>query len=187
LNRNKALLLLGAAVNTDKSTLIERLEDEVFIHASFFLKRAFVPKLAKIKMQKLQELSQAADLLELNEDNNSTAIEIYDNWANLKPATLSELLRNYHQTESSIKTSLANAIKADYAVKLYAEWLKAFAAFAENFSRLYKRSAYYIIPDATTKQSQTVDVMLVISELESNDNHKPELHKLYSWLCKVTD
>ncbi len=185
MNRNKALLLLGADDNTDATTLTDKLEDAVFGHASYFLKRAFLPKLAEIKKVKLQELMAVGDVLNLTPTDQLSSFTFNDQKRYAGITTLSELLIEYHHRESLIKTSIANAVRADFAHRTYSQWIYVFRAFAERFIEMYETSEFYTPADASVKQSQHVDMMLIINELNSNNSHKPELHKLYSWLCKL--
>lgn len=126
---SEARLLFGVSSLVDCEDIIEAYEEAVFEQASFFMRRVFIPKLAKARIAKLEKIGLASKSLglDVSEKNHSILIDfssVNDH---------QDVLEVYNRIETQIKLGLANASSAIEAIKLFESWIQLFKAYTDSF------------------------------------------------------
>ncbi len=137
LSTQQALLLLGAHATEGEEELMERLEEAVFSDANYFMRRPFVPQLARARCKHLAQLEHIGlvlGLLSANEmerkaspEVNAADIEIHEG------LTLLAMMEAYHRTEAKLKQVLSACTHPTEAMRCYVTWVRVFLAFARQF------------------------------------------------------
>jgi hypothetical protein len=133
MTESEARLILGADASADSEDLIDAYEEAVFELASFFMRRTFIPKLAKAKISKLQKVGEVArffeiDLSKIDEPSFSFSFE------NLSDHR--SVIQAYNQAEMKIKLKLSSTSSYTEALSLYASWIQLFNEYSKAFLKL---------------------------------------------------
>lgn len=188
MDERRALILIGADAESreDTEALTELLEDAVFEHATYFMRRAFIPKLAEARIRKLGHLREAAAVLGL-----SANAEVPDAVPDPAISDLAEaespktILQIYHKRESEIKQILSAAERPEVAEAAFKTWVALYLAFAEKFCDRYEAQFPELSPDPEAKLSEYADFNEVSLSLKSGGGEGSALHRYYSRLFKI--
>ena len=189
MSRQHALLLLGVGEDEDPSpeVLYEKLEDAVFEACTFFMMRAFVPKLAEIRIQQLRKFHEASVVLGLA-TNEMFAPENPDKNIGETPYATMELhawMEAYHLREAAIKQELSASVTPAQGVMAYQRWIDEFFRYAEGFCRLFAERHPGLAPDPAAKLTATDDFNDIKKELSGTPSMGGPLHRHYSRLRKI--
>lgn len=192
MSRQHALLLLGVGQDEDHSpeVLYEKLEDAVFEACTFFMMRAFVPKLAEIRIGQLSKLHEASVVLGLAVHEARSGQAPIANEESASKDGVGELhiwMEAYHLMEASIKQELSAAVLPSQGVRAYRKWIQEFLLYAEGFCNVFAERHPDLHPDPMAKLTATEDFNEIKSELHGTPLPGGPLHRHYSRLRKVLD
>ncbi|HKL39735.1 MAG TPA: hypothetical protein VJ894_03600 [Cryomorphaceae bacterium] len=129
MTESEARLLLGVSPSADSEGIMEAYEEAVFEQASFFMRRVFIPQLAKARIKKLESLYLAAKTLGLAK----TYSEIGFNVDFSSAQNHEEVLERYNRAETEIKLRLSNTSSSTEAKKLFESWIQLFKDYRNAF------------------------------------------------------
>jgi hypothetical protein len=129
MTESEARMVLDASASANKEDILEAYEEAVFEQASFFMRRAFIPKLAKARIVKLERIGLASKSLGLDVTHKDQPILI--DFSSVKGHQ--EVLEVYNRGETHIKLGLANTSSAAEAVRLFESWIELFNTYADYF------------------------------------------------------
>lgn len=181
-------MLLGAdpSVNADPEYLSDLLEDAVFEEARYFMRRAFIPKLAEARIRKLGHLRAAAAVLGLSAKTGVPDAAPDPAISDLAEAkTLEAILQSYHRRESEIKQTLSAAERPEEAEVAYRAWVDLSLVFAEKFCDRYEAQFPALNPDPEARLSEYADFNEVFAALKAGGGEDSALHRYYSRLFKI--
>jgi len=188
MDERRALILIGADAESreDTEALTDLLGDAVFEHATYFMRRAFIPKLAEARIRKLGHLREAAAVLGLsaNAQAPDTAISQVPE-ALEKAENLEAILQSYHKREAEIKQTLSAAEHPEVAEAAYKTWVTLCISFAEKFCDRYESQFPELNPDPEAKLSEYADFNEVAASLKAGGGEGSALHRYYSRLFKI--
>lgn len=186
-----ALVTIGASENDDAETLMEHFEDALFELNTYFMRRAFIPKLSSIRRKRLLELSEAAETLQLALSQNGTSQgEQFESSEPINRPSDSEgavqlalLVERYNAYEARIKQKLANSADPRLSISLYQDWERICETFAQQFCQAYEQQFGKMEPDPEAKLSD----FMIFNELDNNWDSEPNalMHRYYSRLLKI--
>ena len=130
MTESEARLVLGVNASADSEDILEAYEEAVFEQASFFMRRAFIPKLAKARILKLEKIELSAMALGLDPDQNVAVVLDHDFSA---AENHQEVLETYNRAETKIKLTLANTSSVTEAIGAFRTWMELFEAYARAF------------------------------------------------------
>ena len=130
MTESEARVLLGVSSPADYEDIREAYEEAVFEQASFFMRRVFIPKLAKPRILKLEKIELAAKTLGMEVAPKSFAA-IAINFDSAK--SHQDVLEKYNQAEMKTKLTLANTSSASEAIGAYCSWIELFKAYLNSF------------------------------------------------------
>jgi hypothetical protein len=163
LDKKLAAAILGVsdADATDLEIVEEQYEGEVFKITSFFLNRAFIPKLARAKIQRLKKLQDAYFQLKglVSEDFIFTTRDFDFRRFN----TIEELIVGEQSAEMKLKLVLSNAQNPSSAALALDEWSQMLIQYAERFTTLFPNKELEAPQVATTLM---VDYGELLSEVK---------------------
>ncbi len=187
MNQQLAKTILGIAPDeTDASVFRDALDDKVFEHATYFLNRAFLPKLAAVRIKRLEELIAAEDVL-IGTPLSGISQKEKENTFSENPADLQNLIRSYNRQEAIIKQSLARADAASAVIETYEDWIRLFNAHALKFAEMYPNQPFAKEADSGVKISSQVNMMEMLEELNGDSIEKPLVHQEFSRLKKLSN
>lgn len=170
MDKIQAYLILGEDLKTSRNEdlLTERVEEAIFIEATFFMTRPFLPVLATGRIKKLYDIQEAAEALGHNPDAFENDIIIKVTFR--EETDLLSLLSVYHAREGMIKSDLLQSATPYEAISLYNEWIKLFEAFSTKYIALFE---VLNVDDSNNKDnirmSENPDSMILIEELQNSD------------------
>ncbi|MGB6036905.1 MAG: hypothetical protein WBG42_11605 [Cryomorphaceae bacterium] len=129
MTESEARLVLGVTSSSDSEDILEAYEEAVFEQASFFMRRVFIPKLAKARIVKLEKIGLASKSLGLDVNDKDHSILIEFSSVN----DHQDVLEVYNRIETQIKLGLANASSATETIKLFKSWIQLFKAYTDSF------------------------------------------------------
>lgn len=186
-----ALITIGASENDDVETLMEHFEDALFELNTYFMRRAFIPKLSAIRRKRLLDLSDAAETLQLALSQNGPSENDQDQSSELlkRPSDFQEgvqlasLVEHYNAYEARIKQKLANSADPRLSINLYQDWERICESFAQQFCEAYEQQFGKMEPDPEAKLSD----LMIFNELDNNWEKEPDtlMHRYYSRLLKI--
>ena len=129
----EALLVLGVDSSQKTEDFEEFYQEAVFEQASFFMRRVFIPKLARARIKKLEAIIDAATAL---------GIDVFDEELNLQveltdAKSYPELIESFNFFETKVKLHLSNAVNAFVAIKAYEKWIQLFEKYTLLFFSQY--------------------------------------------------
>ncbi len=189
-----ALITIGAAENDDAETVMEHFEDALFELNTYFMRRAFIPKLSSIRRKRLMELAEAAETLQLEFLKNGTPESEQDQSSErIKGRSdshgavqLAAVVERYNAYEARIKQKLANSTDPRLSISLYQDWERICEAFAQQFCEAYEQQFGKMNPDPEAKLSD----LMIFNELDNKwdaevDGPDALMHRYYSRLLKI--
>lgn len=190
MERQYALILLGAEATDDDEQLLECLEEAVFTLANYFMRREFIPALAAVKRKKLEKLTEAAEVLtidsnERGENCGQLSSDITPKMADQKFLSLLGILEYYHKQEAQIKHKLANSLSPWTAAQIYAAWESLYLDFGSLFCSQYEMDYGKLEVDSNVKLNENFDYSLLKAELLDKSSDAHQLHRYYSRLRKI--
>ncbi len=187
MNPQLAKTILGIAPDeSDLSVIRDALDDKVFELATYFLNRAFLPRLAGVRIKRLNELMAAEEAL-TNEKINGTSTQDKIITFSESTSDLKKLITAYNQVESRIKQTLSRADSPAEVIKAYENWIRVFKTYAIRFAEIYPGNPFAKAADPDVKISSQVNMMEILEELHGNSVEKPLLHREFSRLKKLSD
>lgn len=132
MTESEARMVLGVSASADTEDIIEAYEEAVFEQASFFMRRVFIPKLAKARVAKLAKIDLASKSLGLEMGRKDHHIHI--DFSSAKDHQ--DVLEAYNRSETQIKLGLANTSSATEAIVLFNAWDQLFNAYSDSFLSL---------------------------------------------------
>lgn len=188
MDEKRALLLIGA--DPGQVPEIEEVEDmigdAVFEEARYFMRRAFIPKLADARIRKLHLLREAEIALlhpEIGADTPRAEVPRIDF---AEAADLDTALKMYHSGEAWVKQMLSAAELPEAAATYFKYWIELHHRFAHQFCALYEAAFPESKPDASAKLSENIDFNEIRSDLKKGSNTGSALHRYYSRLKKMS-
>jgi hypothetical protein len=130
MTESEARLVLMVDSPTDSEDILEAYEEAVFEQASFFMRRVFIPKLAKARVIKLEKIELAAKVLALNVASKVFSAVSFDFDC---AKNHQDVLEVYNLAEMKIKLVLANSSSASEAIAAFHSWVGLFDAYMESF------------------------------------------------------
>jgi hypothetical protein len=185
LDKSRALITLKLSVedNHDDEVIKDAYEESVFDQATYFMRRAFIPKLALRRIKVLEDLDSAMAVLGISTSDSSpdlNQIDALDNLYNIN--NISNLIRYYGELESSLKLTLSNSQNSITAIKAYESWIEAHAIYGSKFVEIGKLNELPF--DEAVSMSETIQMSDLINELNSSGSREI-LIKEYSRLRKL--
>jgi hypothetical protein len=179
LDPSNAFLILGIKEAGDPE---DAYEEAVFTQASFFMRRAFLPKLARARIQRLQDIQEAAKALNLNLDKESAEIPVIDE--PLGDAPPAEWVKWYNQQEGKVKKPLANTRSAREAIALFEIWITVFEFYRQGFISGFEK---YHDPSASLKNVKLAEasVFTTLAGAQGEEREKILLEE-YSRLKRLS-
>lgn len=129
---SEACLILAVSPNTGPEDLLEAYEEAVFEQASFFMRRVFIPKLAKARITRLERISLAASALGFEKSQKEIVVLTKAEFGSAK--NHQNVLKIYNQEETQIKLGLANTLSAESAIVLFKAWIQLFKDYCVSFT-----------------------------------------------------
>lgn len=166
----KAIIGVDKVDHSDLELIQELLEDAIFIETTFFMRRSFVPKLAKKRINKLERIQEAATVFGVSISGNLSEFQMdceLEDFLQLKP-----LITSYHRCESEIKRILTASNTSGRAISLYHSWLVVFNTYVNHFIQLFDKLELENLPVLIdVKMTDSVDFNELFEELD-NENYK---------------
>ena len=190
MNKSTAARILRIDANDfDREAARDKLEDQVFELVTYFARRSFLPQLASAKMRRLMELAEIETVLDLKGaepvGGPSPPEKAPEKTLSISDADhLGLLIRSYHRSEAFLKMNLANTLSPTEAMRLYAQWVDLFQAYALRYIPLYAASAFAKLPE-DVKISVQIDAAQLVAELNHETDPRSVIHLEYSRLCKI--
>lgn len=130
-------MMLGLSELDSKEPEIveEQYEEEVFKIASFFLNRAFIPKLAQSKIARLKKLELAFVFLNGNQFSGFQFCE--RDYGFLNTSTIEQLVVAEQSAEMKLKLALSHAQDACSAAIALDNWSQMVLQYAKRFIELF--------------------------------------------------
>jgi hypothetical protein len=169
---------------SDHNLIQDAYEDRIFELTNFFMRRAFGPKLANSKIQRLASLQAIAVDLNLNKSDVNSGRR-FDIRSEMNQDSMTELVLSYHKLESELKRYLVSTLDATEAIRLYERWIYLFESFADAFIGHYEQSVFALPLDEEVKLTEQIDATALIAEISDVDGPKKTLHKAYSRFKKL--
>lgn len=194
MNEQRAMITIGASEQDDLESMMERWEDTLFELNTYFMRRAFIPKLASTRRKKLQELSEAGAALQLGllqsgseADEQGRLIELTDSPYHTSVGfDIASLVERYNSFEAGIKQKLANSADPDSSIRLYKAWEESCEAFAQQFCDAYEHKFGRLNPDPEAKLSDFMIFNELDNTWEATSVGPGTLkHRYYSRLLKI--
>lgn len=167
MDRSQARLILGIdSQNTlNEETINDAIEEALFIETTFFMRRNFIPKLAKKRISNLELISEASKSIGFTQDQE--IFEIVASGELMKYDLLKELLSAYHMLESEIKLKLSTCDNPKTAIQYYLKWINDFTSFAKRYIYLFDELKISNLPDlADIRMTDSVEFNQLLSELD---------------------
>lgn len=130
MTESEAQLILGVTSPADYEDIVEAYEEAVFEQASFFMRRVFIPKLAKARIVKLEKIELAAKAQGIGVGSEVFSRPTFDFRFAEKHQ---DVLEKYNREEMKIKLTLANTSSAPEAISAYHSWIQLFEAYTNSF------------------------------------------------------
>ena len=187
MDEKRALLLIGADPehDPDREDLEDMLGDAVFEEARYFMRRAFIPKLADARIRKLNLLCEAQITL-LHREARANAAEADGPENNFSDAKdLETVTEIYHRGEAWAKRMLSAAEDPAAAALYYEYWIELHDRFAHRFCTLYEAAFPGRTPENGAKLSENIDFNEVRADLNAENRPDGALHRYYSRLKKM--
>lgn len=146
----------------DLDTIEEQYEEEVFKITSFFLNRAFIPKLARAKIERLYKLQDAYAYLSGGENAATSDTKIDFDFHSL--ASLQQLIAEEQKAEMRLKLALSNAQTAESATIALHQWIQMMEQYAECFIRLFPKLE---TETPNVPMTQIVDYGALLAEIKN--------------------
>ncbi|MCZ4408315.1 hypothetical protein O3Q51_05815 [Cryomorphaceae bacterium 1068] len=165
MTESEARMVLGVKTSADKEDIVEAYEEAVFEQASFFMRRVFIPKLAKARIARLEKIDLASKSLGLDVREKDHSILI--DFSSVKGHQ--EVLEAYNQSETQIKLGLANTSSSAEAINLYESWVHLFKAYTERFI------SFCEIPQKDTLGVRLTEAPIFVEYRNSSQEQKKQL------------
>ncbi len=176
----KLLLKIHSQDPIDSETINDAVAEVVFIETTFFLRRNFIPKLAKKRIANLELIIEASKTLGFDyAEPELVRLSIEDS---AKHKQLKEILSAYHQRESEIKLKLSTCENPIAAIGHYHNWITEFTAFANRFIYLFDKLQLQDLAEISgVRMTDSLEFNLLFSELDSG-NYKNLVWREYNRL-----
>lgn len=159
--------------------------DAVFEEARYFMRRAFIPKLAEARIRKLNRLREAEVALLQSDAQTDSPMAVGPQIDFSQAADLDTAVKLYHRCESWVKRKLSAVERPAEAALLYTYWTEVYQRFAHRFCTLYEAFFPGRTPKSGVKLSENIDFNEVYAELKSGSGPEGALHRYYSRLKKL--
>ena len=140
MDRILAYHILKVSDDASNDDLHTAFEDAIFEEATFFMRRSFIPGLARVRMRNLKRLIEVSETLRLkafaNETQNFAESPVRIGGINSLP----ELLSHYHGQEVQIKQKLMQSENPLSITDCYQRWLDAFERYRNSYLKLFEEN-----------------------------------------------
>jgi len=163
-----AILGLNPEKNYQDDTILDTCEDAVFKEVTFFARRAFLPKLAKKRIERLKDIDTAAQLLKVNFESRHQEYIPKEKFKEID--NLLSLLFAYHSEESRLKTYLVNVSNPSLASNIYGDWIMLFEHFSVLYIQIFEEVANPGELDSSgIKVTEIIDYNNLLQELKNDE------------------
>ncbi len=164
---NQARIILGinSTESHDEEDLKDAYDEQIFENARFFLNRAFLPKLAKARIKKVEQIEQAYETLGGIPQNSIQDVFHYDFDGE---ADISELVSSMLKVESLVKLKLSQAQSGQGIIHALTQWVEIIESYAKAYFRLFQPSSENN-QDAGVSVSKGLDYAELLNALKKGD------------------
>ncbi len=169
---NQARIVLGIdpTDSLDEDDLIDVYEEQVFENARFFLNRAFLPKLAKARIKKVEQLELAYEALGGIPPKESEQSLIYDFQSETE---ISDLISSMLKVESEVKLKLSQAQSGLRIIEALNQWIQIIQAYAKVYFHIFEPESKNG-DEFDISISKGVDYAVLLSELKHGNREVAE-------------
>ncbi len=138
LDRQAAFLILGLHGDGHSQEEIEdAYYDAVFAVSTYFMRRAFLPILAKKQIRKLEKLQSAAHTFHIRDDG--AALDF--SFAEADESSLHAVTLSFQADETLLRYQLNRSGRAEDSIRAYEKYMERFSKYANAYVRLFETAS----------------------------------------------